>query len=653
MIAILLVFAAGGPFGCSHKSSPGGHGVPYTEERAPCSKSNPLKNLYFGDLHSHTSSSYDAWIWGSRATPEDAYRFARGERIGLEPFNPEGEPTRRLKLERPLDFAAVTDHSEFFGETDACTAPGLSVYDSPSCSLIRDGNDMSMLIFSNVIFSASPARFPDICGPAGIDCAERARVVWQRTQAAAEGAYDRSADCSFTSFVAYEYTDTAGISNLHRNVIFRNAAVPDLPVSYLEQATPLGFLSELERICPGSGEGCEAISIPHNSNLSNGRMFAAEYPGAQNREEEKALAALRARREPLAEIFQHKGDSECRQSFSGIQGPDDDLCGFEKSNWFSPEDCGAGTGSGGMMGQGCLSRWDFIRPALLKGLLEEERLGVNPFKLGIIASTDTHNATPGAVEENRYEGHAGWNEDSISKRLTLITYGPLMIAANPGGLTAVWAEENSRDSIFNALLRRETYATSGPRISVRFFGGWNLPGSMCGASSLVEIGSREGVPMGGDLPPMPAGVSAPTFGILAARDPGGGGRTGTPLQRVQVIKGWLETATQPAYRVYEVAGDPDNGASVDPTTCEIAGAGFDTLCTVWTDPDFHPGQRAFYYARVIENPTCRWSTIQCHLLAPDLRPGPCDDPLIPKVIQERAWTSPVWYRPEANSNPPG
>jgi hypothetical protein len=176
---------------------------------------------------------------------------------------------------------------------------------------------------------------------------------------------------------------------------------------------------------------------------------------------------------------------------------------------------------------------------------------------------------------------------------------------------------------------------------------------MCGASTLVEIGSREGVPMGGDLPPMPAGVSAPTFGILAARDPGGDGRTGTPLQRVQVIKGWLEGATQPAYRVYEVAGDPDNGASVDPTTCETAGAGFDTLCTVWTDPDFHPGQRAFYYVRVIENPTCRWSTIQCHSLAPDQRPGTCDDPLVPKVIQERAWTSPIWYRPEANSNPPG
>ena len=652
MIAALLVCTIGGPFGCNHKPSPGGHGVSYTEERSPCLKFNPLKNLCFGDLHSHSSYSYDAWIWGSRATPEDAYRFARGERIGLEPFNPEGEPTRTLKLERPLDFAAVTDHSEFFGETDACTAPGLSVYDSQSCSLIRAGNDMSMLIFSNVIFSASPARFPDICGPSGIDCAARARAVWQRVQAAAEGAYDRSADCSFTSFVAYEYTDTAGISNLHRNVIFRNAAVPDLPVSYLEQATPWGLMNELERTCPASGEGCEAISIPHNSNLSNGRMFAAEYLGAQSREEEQALAALRARMEPLAEIFQHKGDSECLNNLSGIRGQNDELCGFEKANWFSPEDCGEGVGSGGMMGQGCVSRWDFIRNALLKGLQEEERLGVNPYKLGIIASTDTHNATPGAVEENRYEGHAGWNEDSVQKRLTLITYGPLMIVSNPGGLTAVWAEENSRDSIFNALLRRETYATSGPRISVRFFGGWNLP-TRCGASNLAEIGSREGVPMGGDLPPMPEGVSAPTFGILAARDPGGGGRTGTPLQRVQVIKGWLETATQPAYRVYEVAGDPDNGASVDLTTCETAGAGFDTLCTVWTDPEFNPGQRAFYYVRVIENPTCRWNTLQCNSLAPDLRPDPCDDPLIPKVIQERAWTSPIWYRPEANSSPPG
>lgn len=633
---------------CGSESGSPIHGIHYTEKRDPCAHYNPLRNLYFGDLHAHTAYSFDAWIWGTQPTPEEAYLFAKGEPLVRTLIAFDGPDPRTMQLERPLDFAAVTDHSEFLAETAACNEIGSGVSDSPTCTAVRGRDPLGMLlamwIFSSRLFSPSPSRFPDVCGPGALDCPEKAHEVWKRIQAAAEETYDRSSACTFTSFVAYEYSNSAWVSNLHRNVVFRNSTVPDLPVSYFEAASPADLLTQLKRTCQESRKDCAFLSIPHNSNLSNGRMFRVEDSGEGNGETQSEEAKLRAELEPLAEIFQHKGSSECMRNLSAGEGPEDDFCTFEEIHSAAFEDCGDGAGFLGMMGQGCVSRWDFVRNVLLKGLEEEERSGINPYKLGAVASTDTHNGIPGAVEEDRYSGHAGANEDTPEERLSQNTFGRLAITSNPGGLTGVWAEENSRDAIFAALSRRETFATSGTRISVRFFGGWSFPDAMCDMENAVEIG-YQGVPMGGDLPPMPAGASAPTFWIRAVRDQGSGPREGTPLQRLQVIKGWLEAADRPAYRIFEVAGDPDNGATVDLETCQTQGSGFDTLCAVWTDPEFHPEQRAFYYVRVLENPTCRWSTWDCNRLAPSDRPDACTSPTLPRVIQERAWTSPIWYRP--------
>ncbi len=330
---------------------------------------------------------------------------------------------------------------------------------------------------------------------------------------------------------------------------------------------------------------------------------------------------------------------------SGDTGPEDELCNFEKLHGPPFTDCGEDTGFGGVIGIGCVSRLDYVRYALLKGLVEEERIGVNPYKLGIIASTDTHNAAPGMVADDSYPGNWGNSADPPQDRLGPKSITHQGIITNPGGLTAVWAFENSRDAIFDAFKRRETYATSGPRIEVRFFGGWQYPDTMCTDPDFVETGYQLGVPMGADLPPPPKEALAPTFAISAVREQDFGNRTGTPLQRIQIIKGWIDSDHGPMLAIYDVAGDPYNGASVDIETCQRTGDGFDRLCTVWTDPDFVPGERAFYYVRVVENPSCRWSTYECNRLPVEERPIGCSDPTIQKVIQERAWTSPIWYNP--------
>jgi hypothetical protein len=621
----------------------------YTEEREPCTRYDPLRDLYFGDLHVHTALSHETWTLDVRATPEDAYRFARGEPIRLPPLDADGVGTRILRLDPPLDFASVTDHAEFLAEVEACVTQGSAVYDSPACSIYRKGGLPSEIVMALPTFLLNPRRSKAICGPGGVDCGALAKSVWQRIRQAAEDTYDRTSSCSFTTFVAYEWTGIPGASNLHRNVMFRNANVPNLPASYIEEPTPQKLWAALERDCRSGLEGCEAIAIPHNSNESNGNKFFVRYPGADSLEEERAQALQRARMEPLVEIFQNKGDSECMNGLSGVNGPHDELCDFEKIREAPFEDCGDGTGLGGQIGLGCISRLDYVRYALLEGLREEERIGVNPYRLGIVAGTDTHNAIPGAVAEDRYIGHRGIKESTPEERLGPGGTHPHGVVANPGGLTAVWSVENSRDAIFEALMRRETYATSGTRLAVRVFGGWGFPEAMCDgrdASAFAETGYRKGVPMGGDLGRQPEGSGAPQFAVLAAKAPRDAeGKEGTPLQRIQIIKGWINGEGRPMHRIFEIAGDPNNGADVDLDTCERFGRGFDRLCTVWTDPGFRLEERAFYYARVVENPSCRWNAYECMRLPAEERPESCSDPSVEKVIQERAWTSPIWYVP--------
>jgi hypothetical protein len=616
----------------------------YPDEREPCNAYNPLKNVYFGDLHVHTSLSFDAWLWDVGVPPEDAYAFAKGEPIALPPLDENGHGTRLVKLAQPLDFMAVTDHSEFLAEVEQCVTPGAPAYESLTCVVFRQKTPMSTIIMSNQLFFHRPRRARDICGPGRLDCPELIRGVWKRVIQAAEDAYDRSPECSFTAFVGYEYTGVPGASNLHRNVIFRNDRVPVLPLSYIEQPTAWGLWAALRRECLEGIEGCDVIAIPHNSNESNGNKFYVEYPGAESASQEREMASLRQRMEPLVEVFQHKGDSECMNGLSGVFGRPDELCAFEKVRTLGPDtpDCGETPGSGGVLNSGCVSRLDYVRYVLLEGLKEEERIGVNPFKLGMIASTDTHNATGGAVVEDRFVGHAGTSDDTTDKRFL-----PDQIVHNPGGLVAIWAEQNTRNALFDALKRREVYGTSGPRIVVRLFGGWEYPETMCADPDFVAKGYKMGVPMGGDLSAQPPGASAPMFAVMAMREADFGGRKGTQLQRIQMVKGWVGDDLRPLYKVFEVAGDPSNGAGVDRATCEPIGEGFDTLCAVWRDPEFDPGKRAFYYARVIENPTCRWSTYECLKVAPELRPEYCNGPDGTKTIQERAWTSPIWYRPSS------
>ena len=617
----------------------------YTEERQACADRNPLRNLYFGDLHVHTAYSFDAFSYDVRTTPDDAYAFATGATVALPPLGPDGKGTRLVKLSRPLDFAAVTDHAELLAETSLCTTEDSPAKDSSTCKAYpgTDGSGTSLLGIE--LSDPDPTRLTDVCGEDGAMCANAIPSIWSDIQAAAEGFYDRSSACTFTTFVAYEYTGSPNLSNIHRNVIFRNAVAPETPTTYFEEPTEQGLWAALRAQCTEKDDACDALAIPHNPNWSNGRMFTVEYPGAKTPEEEAQMAAQRAEMEPLMEIFQHKGDSECSNGLSGTDAPPDPLCDFEKLRLPPFEDCGDTVGQGAMIGLGCISRLDYLRPILLEGMREESRIGENPYRLGVIASTDTHNGTPGAVDEEGFRGHVGMQDYEPDKLLGVSLLLPGGITNNPGGLAAVWAEENSRDSLFGALRRRETFGTSGPRISVRLFAGWSYPSDLCGDPALVEKGYAGGVPMGGILRPGEQDGGAPVLVVSAMRDPGTPELPGGLLQRVQVVKGWVDADGKGHELVYDVAGDKDNGATVDPETCTPQGPGSDTLCAVFQDPAFDPARRAFYYVRVVENPSCRYSARVCLTLPPAERPPACEDPAIARLIQERAWTSPIWYEP--------
>lgn len=628
--------AAGAPFVCD-LPEPGPN--TYQEQREPCADRNPLRNAYFGDLHVHTRLSFDAYADETRAGPREAYRFAKGEPVQVPPLDANGEGTQTLQLSRPLDFAAVTDHAEFLGEVLACITPGAAGYDSETCVAYRVGGPAAVQLMATRLSLPSPNRRPELCGDDGKGCEALARDGWRSTIEAAEEAYDRSSACGFTALIGYEWTGATGVSNLHRNVIFKNDRVLDYPISYMETPTAQELWAQLDCACRRGLEGCEVLAIPHNSNLSNGKMFIPEYPGATDQAGERAQAALRGALEPLVEIFQHKGASECSLEQSQVFGAADELCQFEQFR--AGEDCGDGVGSLGMIGSGCVSRYDFVRGALLAGLQEEERLGVNPLRLGIVASTDTHLGAAGAVEEDKYVGHTG-GETRTEDRLKLINQPPSGVVSTPGGLVGVWAIENSRSALFDALARRETFGTSGPRITPRLFGGFGLSQGLCGQGDLVAQADATGVPMGGVLDSsMNPGGDAPSFVISVDADPAPGA---APLERVQIVKGWVDANGAPQVRVFDVAGSAGRGGA-DPNTCELQGSGDMNLCAVWQDPAFVASERAFYYVRALENPTCRWSWRQCLALPVAERPEACSDAGTAKLIQERAWTSPIWYSP--------
>ncbi|NIB43370.1 DUF3604 domain-containing protein [Pseudomaricurvus alkylphenolicus] len=586
---------------------------------------NPNRNLYFGDTHVHTALSFDSYLSGNRLGLRDAYRFANGEPLTL----PTGEV---MQLSRPLDFVVMTDHAEGFGLFVTCSRKDLSdeqktfcaSFDRPNRKLyrsLRGEAERRPPIPPQALYADRPER-----------SLEDARTTWQQVVDTAE---EFNKPGQFTAFAGYEYSPPLPQKGkIHRNVIFRNSDTPNRAVSAFDAATVLDLWRSLEQECTGA---CDFLTIPHNLNKTWGLAYSGvTIDGDPYTTEDWAL---RGRNEPLAEIFQIKGNSECGY---GV-GASDEECNFELVLPICE----------GEQTIGCSGRTSFVREGLKIGLELNQKLGFNPLQTGFVGSTDTHSSNPGDTEEYDFRGGGGNHDSPATKRLGLSTANktfdkgsPKGMVRNPGGLAAVWAPENTRDAIFDAMRNRETYATSGTRIQLRFFAGWDYPRNLLNKPDLISKAYQLGVPMGSVLNPGRHGDNRPEFLVWAVKD-----SQGTNLQRIQMVKAWLDNGKS-REQVFDIACSdglkpdpttgrcPDNGAKVDLTDCSVSSdKGTPELKVHWRDPDFDPKQSAFYYVRVLENPSCRWSTYDA------LRLGktPLDGP--PATIQERAWSSPIWYTP--------
>jgi hypothetical protein len=580
------------------------------------------RRALFGDLHVHTSLSVDAFIFGVRALPDDAYRFAKGGAIE----HGAGFP---IRLSRPLDFLAVTDHAEYLG-TARAAQPDVPTVRRTLRDVLLNGSRLdytrywaeSISALTGHAFNGGDRVFGD-----PVSSRQAEADAWAEIIAAAER---HDAPGVFTAFIGYEWSSWG----IHRNVVYGSSAVPDRPFSSLDSNRPQDLWRALES---QRDAGQPVIAIPHNMNESYGRMYpdAAIEELAWTREE-----AMRRRTiEPVSEIYQVKGSSETHPSLS----PGDPFADFEivERRPMRGE-------SGGPDGA-------YARDAMRTGLELAMQEGWNPYVLGLIASSDSHNASS-PVEEDAHHGKLPVLDGTAGIR----TAEALLVPADEtpgaawggGGLAAVWAEENTRTSIFAALERRETFATSGPRMTVRFFGGWGFEADVLGSADAVRVGYRDGVPMGGFLPERPEGA-APRFLVWADKDP-----AGAKLDRLQVVKGWVDADGASHERLYDVAASP--GRSRDPetglfepvgSTVDVANASYSNtigaahLEALWSDPDFEPGQDAFYYVRVLEIPTPRMSTYDAKALG--------IEPRAPATLQERAATSAIWYDPQRRSRAAG
>ncbi len=586
-----------------------------------CADWTAARQPYFGDVHVHTALSFDAYTFETRNGPRDAYRFAKGEPVGLPPFDPSGQPTRNHQLRVPLDFAAVTDHSEMLGETRLCTVANLQ---TPACQAIRDGNFPLVGFYFGPQFTNPDPQRRAFCGTGGQFCLQAALTPWNDVRLAAAEFDDAAPSCQFSTFIGYEWTASPGGDTGHRNVIFKGSDVPALPQSYVEVQDPFELWSALDAQCASVGGDCEAITIPHNTNLSAGVSYQTTGPGGAPMTLTDAL--FRRANEPLVELTQHKGDSECRP---GV-GTSDARCSFEKLATGPPASD---------------TPLAYVRNALLAGLAIGAELGADPFAQGFIGSSDTHNGTPGATLEDDFPGHTGSDDATPALRLS-----DSRVRFNPGGLMAVYAEENSRASLFDGIERRESYATSGTRPTLRFFAGFELPAGLCAQPDLVAQGYAQGVPMGGELAADPADAG-PRFVVSALKDPGSPGFQGTPLAEIEIVKGWVDEAGAAHESVVTIAGGPPAPGALDLESCTTDGSGVAALCGEWQDLDFDPDEHAFYYARLHESPTCRWSALECRAQGIDCTSTPpagfenCCDGSVPDAIQERATSSPIWIRP--------
>ncbi|MFO1456415.1 MAG: DUF3604 domain-containing protein [Steroidobacteraceae bacterium] len=548
-----------------------------------CGGSQPgVKRAFFGDLHVHTSYSIDAYAVGTRVDPADAYAFAKGQELMLS------DRHTRTRLERPLDFAAVTDHAEYFDVSFLCGDPNYSSRDW--CRRFREASQPDPQIqgfrkFAFPLFAGPTSQPAPLCEAPG-ECRQARQSQWTRVRNMANEANE---PCRFTAFVANEWSATPNAKHWHRNLIYSTDRVPDYPINVIDQPDLQAMWTALDQQCRAE-DGCDVVAIPHNMNLAEGGGFDVES-------ESELSLRLRARFERLAEVYQHKGASECLSDWSR-RGEDD--CNFElmfPSRFGGP--------FGGKVDEPTWNRMrsTYYRSLLARGLQLQQRLRFNPLQLGAVASTDTHNGTPGAVAEDAWLGHFG-SDLNPSARFSLFP------DASPGGLVGIWAEENTRASLFAALKRREVFGTSGPRIVVRFHA---LP---AGAADPCQRGDTpsDAIPMGGTLP---AGRRyRPMFVVQALMDR-------EPLEKVQIVTGVLGPKGIEE-RVVDLV--PSNG-----------GAGT-TLCAVHREPGYDPSRPAYWYARVLERPTKRWSKHDCESAG---RCSPSQD----RMIRERAWSSPIWRLP--------
>ena len=603
-------------------------------------------NVYWGDTHVHTALSVDGYILGNRLMPDDAYRFAKGEKVRAAGGGD-------VRLRRPLDFLMVSDHAENMGVIARIDSGDKTLAETEAGKLTLKSLDYPVSLAEALdadtpdplnAFNAATLRAIKVnqglgegLGSADYGTDERfQRTVWDQVVASAEEHNDPG---TFTTFVGYEWTGRG-----HRNVVFGDG--PELtsqivPFSSLDSSDPedmWAYLQDYEERLGG-----KALAIPHNGNLSGNRMFA--FTNFQDQPLDQAYARTRSRFEPLYEVTQIKGDGETHPLIS----PNDEFADYEVFRWgitlSQPDtkkqskgstDTKEGTKDSGGPQQGPIH--SYARSALKLGLGKEAELGANPFKFGVVGSTDSHTALATA-DQNNFWGKLPGNEPSRNRVATGWNYGA-------AGYAAVWAEENTREALFAAMRRREVYASTGPRMTVRFFGGWDYSAADAARPDLAKVGYAKGVPMGGDLTEAPNG-KAPSFLIRAVRDP-----DGANLDRVQVIKGWRDVDGELHERIYNVAlsdGRTDNGkgeveavgSTVDvPDASYTNSIGDPELAVVWTDPDFDRDELAFYYLRVLEIPTPRWTAYDAKFYG--LKDLPDE---IPMVTQERAYTSPIWYTP--------
>lgn len=587
---------------------------------------------FFGDTHLHTSFSFDAGAFGARLTPRDAYVFAKGREITAS-------SGQRARLSRPLDFLVVADHSDGMGFFP------LIVGGDPKIMADAQGRKWHDMIHSSQGAEAAI----DIIVNFGKGTISRAifplpgtpayRGAWQETIKAAEDANDPG---RFTAFIGYEWTSNTGGNNLHRNVLFRDNGAKALLVEPYTTMQPLGSdnPSDLWKWMTAYEEktGGDVLAIAHNGNLSNGRMFP--FVEAFGKQLDRDYAETRAKWERLYEVTQTKGTGEAHPFLS----PNDEFANFEI--WDK------GNLDGSVPKTKDMLAFEYARAGLKLGLKLEQALGVNPYKFGMIGSSDAHTGLA-AMEEENFFGKTTPQEPSPERMTKTFFDDPktgvkvMDWEVSASGYAAVWATDNTREALFDAMERREAYATTGPRMLVRFFGGWDFAPQDAQNRLPAEIGYTKGVPMGGDLRDAPAG-KAPTFLVAALKDP-----LGANLDRIQIIKGWLDAKGDMQEKVYDVVwGDADKrqpGADgkLPPvgSTVDVANAtwtntiGDPELITVWQDPDFDAQQRAFYYARVLEIPTPRWTAYDAKRFGVQPLPGTT------MVLQERAYTSPIWYTP--------